>query len=156
MLQGITAAHQHKYNMKGKPRVRIIFVQHEGWLTLQDSIIYKLSHKCATRYWLSRGYPVQSRKGNFDRFADVAFLFYSHLIGLVFSRCLSKGKSQVNSVKGRSSGVCVKFFLANRCHHFWWPIHQRFTLRVTMDPIGQFVEIARHKNPLTPRKLRET
>ena len=37
-----------------------------------------------------------------------------------------------------SSYFCVKFFLANGRHHSCQPIHQSFTLRVTIDPIGHF------------------
>ena len=36
------------------------------------------------------------------------------------------------------SGYCFNFFLANRRHNNWQPIHQSFTYRVTMEPIGQF------------------
>ena len=37
-----------------------------------------------------------------------------------------------------SSGFCVKFLLANRCPYNCQPVHQSFTLRVTIDPIGHF------------------
>ena len=30
----------------------------------------------------------------------------------------------------------VKFLLANKRHHSWQPIHQSFTLTVTVEPIG--------------------
>ena len=43
---------------------------------------------------------------------------------------------------GNSSGFCVKFFLANRRHHNWQPIHQNFTLRIIKESIDQFDQIA--------------
>ena len=37
-----------------------------------------------------------------------------------------------------SSGFCVKFSLANWHHHNWQSTHQNVTLKVPMEPIGQF------------------
>ena len=36
-----------------------------------------------------------------------------------------------------NSDICVKFFLANRCHNNWQPIHQSFMLSVTVESIGE-------------------
>ena len=44
-----------------------------------------------------------------------------------------------------SSGFGGKFFLGNWRHHNWQPIHQIFTLRVTIDFIGQFGEIGKQE-----------
>ena len=40
------------------------------------------------------------------------------------------------------SGVCVKFFTSNRLHWNWQVIHLSFTIRNTIEPIGQFGQLA--------------
>ena len=53
--------------------------------------------------------------------------------------------NEIATLESRSSDFCIKFFLANERHFHWQPFNQSFTLRLKMEPIGQFGQIVKQE-----------
>ena len=73
---------------------------------------------------------------------------------LAFQRIYSLEALNEEVICGVSSGFCATFFLANRYHHNWRPIHNDFMLRVTMEPVLQdHIQLGLGSLPLFGQKV---
>ena len=78
---------------------------------------------------------------------ETGISIYLHVMKTNPTIVIDENKRGLNASdrKLTAQAFCVKFFLANKHNHNWQPIHQNFRLRVAMDPIGQFGEVAKQE-----------
>ena len=100
-------------------------------------IVHELTHFCialfetvtffGTEDTIMKNYgQIQMKSGNYCSCPDITNHTFKHVDDEKFFK----------DEKEPNSGFHVKFFPANRHHHNYQPIHQIFTLRVTMGVVG--------------------